>query len=558
MTAAALEISVKPEIYLLEDLVDELAKGKLRVPRFQRPYVWRPEQMLDLFDSIERNYPIGSVLVWDTNEPLASLDQVGDIQVPLYARGPVSYLLDGHQRLSTLLGALRRPADAPRGPAQQDWMWWVYRELGSSSGISLNKFTHWKQDRLPPPHYIPLRAALRTMDFLAYARELENRSQGKLNVQGLIEEAEEFAQRFKSYKIAVVRLIGGDLSQAVKVFSRLNSKGQSMTPDQMVSALTYQQGQDQSLGQRIDLIQENISTTGFGNVNPGSIFRTILACAGEEDVLDARWDALAERVQGQLEKAVEDAENALHEAVDFFRGEIRLPLARLLPYNLQLLLLATFFWAADQPTPDQKSHLRGWFWATSWSGHFAGANTTQVKTALAEMKAFARGDVGVTLGGAHAVARPFPDKFDMRSARVRTFVIWDLQEWSSRLDTDGSPIDALDLLERADTNAYRHVVPSGAPVDDVSSPANRVMLPTRRGISVRRSLVNLSTALESAVCESHGIPASALQALRDGSETEFVRLRAAFLARRERDFIVTQGVALPDVLVGEADIDTEE
>ena len=54
MSQPTSDISVKPEIELLEDLLSEVANGRLRVPRFQRPFVWRPEQMLDLFDSIER------------------------------------------------------------------------------------------------------------------------------------------------------------------------------------------------------------------------------------------------------------------------------------------------------------------------------------------------------------------------------------------------------------------------------------------------------------------------------------------------------------------------
>src|SRR5947207_11475866 len=97
-------ITVTPQIMLLEQVLTELANGRLRVPRFQRPFVWRPEQMLTLFDSIERGYPIGSLLVWDTDLDLPTLDRVADIDVPRPAGGGHSYLLDGHQRFSTLFG----------------------------------------------------------------------------------------------------------------------------------------------------------------------------------------------------------------------------------------------------------------------------------------------------------------------------------------------------------------------------------------------------------------------------------------------------------------------
>src|SRR5215470_2288527 len=96
-------ITVTPQIMLLEQVLTEIASGRLRVPKFQRPFVWRPDQMLNLFDSIERGYPIGSLLVWDTSLPIPSLDRVADIEIPSQPPGSeAGFVLDGHQRLSTL------------------------------------------------------------------------------------------------------------------------------------------------------------------------------------------------------------------------------------------------------------------------------------------------------------------------------------------------------------------------------------------------------------------------------------------------------------------------
>ncbi|MCI5147239.1 MAG: DUF262 domain-containing protein, partial [Candidatus Electrothrix sp. AR3] len=58
--------------------------------------------MIDLLDSIRLRYPIGSLLVWDTDEGLGSSPTIGHIVVPKAAGGVYSYVLDGHQRLSTL------------------------------------------------------------------------------------------------------------------------------------------------------------------------------------------------------------------------------------------------------------------------------------------------------------------------------------------------------------------------------------------------------------------------------------------------------------------------
>ncbi|MGB6162121.1 MAG: DUF262 domain-containing protein [Pseudonocardiaceae bacterium] len=158
MTDLADEITVKPEIMFLEGVLSELASGKLRVPKFQRPFVWRPEQMLDLFDSIERGYPIGSLLVWDTNQQVSSLERIADIEVPSAPLGrQVSYLLDGHQRLSTLFGSLSRRPPAEPGAGQQEWMWDIYRVLGGHAEPG-NRYRHWKKVDRPSADLDPNRS----------------------------------------------------------------------------------------------------------------------------------------------------------------------------------------------------------------------------------------------------------------------------------------------------------------------------------------------------------------------------------------------------------------
>jgi uncharacterized protein with ParB-like and HNH nuclease domain len=54
---------VKPEVVFLEELFEEIKQGKLRSPRFQRPFIWNAEDMRKLFESVVKGYPIGSLLL---------------------------------------------------------------------------------------------------------------------------------------------------------------------------------------------------------------------------------------------------------------------------------------------------------------------------------------------------------------------------------------------------------------------------------------------------------------------------------------------------------------
>ena len=51
-------------------LNNEDERGGFWLPNIQRPFVWKKEQIERLFDSIMRDYPIGTLLVWKTKQPL--------------------------------------------------------------------------------------------------------------------------------------------------------------------------------------------------------------------------------------------------------------------------------------------------------------------------------------------------------------------------------------------------------------------------------------------------------------------------------------------------------
>lgn len=531
-------IFVKPEVYLLEDLISDLSVGGLRIPRFQRPFVWRPEQMCDLFDSVEKSYPIGSILIWETDEPLASLDVVGDITVG-ERTSSVAYVLDGHQRLSTLFGCLWRRDE----PGPNNWPWTVYRDL-SLSGPDSVRYAHWKHNSEPPPSFFPVRSALRTMDFLAYARQLQDRVSHEEHKR-LVDAAERVSSSLRSYKIAVVRLVGGDLTQAVEVFSRLNSRGSAMTAEQMVSALTYRDGDSDSLGERIASIAEGVAASGFGELDPTTVFRIVLVAAGESDIQAARWEVLANRIVGVLEDAVERAAEALQSAIGFFRSRLNAANVRLIPYQLQLILTSAAFLENASLSEAHLDILESWCWRTSWAGWFAGSNSTEVKNAVLQMRRFAASATPdpTMLSIDQMVPLPFPRRFDMRSARVRIFMLWDTGfRAPERPEWNGDDLPAAAILEDRDAG-YRHIF-NNVPKELLSSPANRVLLRTPIGISAKSVIRERGLAGDVHWLTSHAIPSAAFTALQLGDEAGFVRQRADYLEALELEFMRSMGVVV--------------
>ena len=75
----------------ISNILYSIEEGNLALPEFQRGYVWNRQQVRDLFDSLYRGNPVGSLLTWRTRR-----DNV-----------PIELLLDGQQRVTSLYGVIK-------------------------------------------------------------------------------------------------------------------------------------------------------------------------------------------------------------------------------------------------------------------------------------------------------------------------------------------------------------------------------------------------------------------------------------------------------------------
>lgn len=88
--------------YSLTHLIEDIKHGNIALPEIQRPFVWSSAKTRDLFDSMYRGYPVGTLLFWETGA------EVGTRQVGGGDQKKVAKLLivDGQQRLTSLFAVL--------------------------------------------------------------------------------------------------------------------------------------------------------------------------------------------------------------------------------------------------------------------------------------------------------------------------------------------------------------------------------------------------------------------------------------------------------------------
>ena len=51
--------------YSLTHLIEDIKHGNIALPEIQRPFVWSSTKTRDLFDSMYRGYPVGTLLFWE-------------------------------------------------------------------------------------------------------------------------------------------------------------------------------------------------------------------------------------------------------------------------------------------------------------------------------------------------------------------------------------------------------------------------------------------------------------------------------------------------------------
>lgn len=565
IVATNLATTARPEIIAVSDLLEGVTSGTIRIPRFQRPYVWGPDDMIQLFDSVLRGYPIGSLLIWQTDrDDITSLENLGPINLPPNGPQTRQYVVDGHQRLATLLGVLMLPDNHPR-ERRDDWRWWIAYDLRTE------QFVHLKQAATPVPlHQLPLRSVLRTVDFARRTREMLTAPELQEDVEALLDRADYVQNRVREYRVPMTVMRSGSLDDAVTIFARVNQRGRDMTSDQMVSALTFRdRGEgDFDLAGEIDRILGGLREYGFSDLERRTVLQVVLASAGL-DFTRPTYDRIVDRSSfDKMRPAVDRANSALNNSVHFLSKNVGLKTSRLLPYASLVVMLSIYFEAARsagaQNFHSNEQLLEKWFWATSFNGWFAGANTTELRQAGDAMRELAkRGSQYEPEFLAFFLDRPiraFPETFDRRSARVRASLLVQIREGHPRDPKSGETFDGSAVFADAVTRDIPYFFPNQRR-PKVSNPANRVILPGGYPRNARQTFSDLDFAdpLDRQVLESHLVDEEAHRALLTDDFEKFVSHRETNILKVEQNFLLSYGLSIDRTAVrSDEEIDVDE
>ncbi len=201
------------------DLVSDVRRGRIRIPLFQRGFKWESGDVIDLFDSLIRGFPIGNLLLWLQPAPAAQL-HVGPVEVDAPATDSALWVVDGQQRITSIVGALIA-ADEATDPRFR-----IYLDLDEGSFHSAGV----RQE--PAASWVAVSQLLDTASLLRWMRE----NAAWLSDQQ-IAVADRAAKAIREYQIPTYVVSSPDETSLVEIFRRMNDTGKPLTKAEVFHAL---------------------------------------------------------------------------------------------------------------------------------------------------------------------------------------------------------------------------------------------------------------------------------------------------------------------------------
>ena len=462
----------QPLIAPLSQILKEILRGQLRLPRFQRSAAcggFRPEQRGDLLDSLYRGFPVGTILVWETDAPLATQDVVGGIAVaPRAPFGPVRLLLDGQRRLSALVGILGpglkadlaadEPPETARGGIFHDYSSafdedaaehaerWVY-DLGNTDKnadkalSSRERFVLIKRDHEATATQLPLSIVYDAVALRLWIDEHEGLSEAQRA------EALGLRDRFQAAVVPAASLVAGSLEDATESIKRINASSAPIGEFEMVAARV--------LDGTIDMVEsfaearaEYLAPIGWDAVSDAEM---LSVCAGLAGMNPVRYDieSLSTSFRSDSE-LVSRAFQAVVSAAELLAGCGVLGLDAL-PYGWQLLTLAVVLGRNGGVSPLDASFVSAgqkWFWITTYGEAFAGGNVAALERSLSALEEMLAGRSWTKMErDITRQVRPV-DVFDKTTARSKACAL-SMARYQDRGRLDGPAHQALAASPRS-------------------------------------------------------------------------------------------------------------
>lgn len=328
----------------ISEVITDIHSKKYLLPSIQREFVWSPEQITMLFDSLMRNYPINSFLFWKVPKEKASefkfyeflrdyhqKDNRHNPKANISGSDDVMAVLDGQQRLTSLYIALKgtyankiaykkwdNPLAYPKkklyinllGAPEDISYEYEFEFLTEPEATKMDDDHHW----FPVGKILDFKELSDVMDYLITSGLAANPDKEKA----------QYANRTLSKLHAVIhvnRIISyyleqsTELDKVLNIFIRVNSGGTTLSYSDLLLSFATAQWETRDAREEINDFVDEINQIGRGfNISKDIVLKASLVLCDIPDIsfkvdnfnrtnmlkIEKEWDNITKAIRDAL------------------------------------------------------------------------------------------------------------------------------------------------------------------------------------------------------------------------------------------------------------------
>ena len=345
--------------WTLQKTINELESGHIKIPRFQREYIWEKTKVIKLLNSIYLKYPIGTIFLWIAPKKYNHfIRDIEDLNLPnTNKNGNYSFILDGQQRLISIFVSLK-------GLTFEDSDY-------STICFNLDKQSFQIPRLKKEKNNIPVWKIYNQEAFVQIHDLYKNKD--KKNKTKYAKILQDCRDTFLNYPMSIVLTLQEELDDVVEIFERINQGGKKLSAFDLVHATTWSPSFD--LKAKISEFNNTKKMQRFGKL-VHKVFTQSLALNHFNDCSNTYQLRLSTDICIKKWNATKRAINA---SLDFFKDmQINQDLSN---YHSYIPVIQYYFFKSgfSRIKEDHKKIFEKWFWDSKFSKRYSTSIYTKIK-----------------------------------------------------------------------------------------------------------------------------------------------------------------------------------
>ena len=357
----------KPDTKKYSDLISDISNGIIKVPKFQREFVWSIEDTAKLLDSILKGYPIWTFILRETNERFNEIKNIWNLELPETPAGmKVQYVLDWQQRITSLYAAYKG------AEIQKYWEKKItnYSEIYVDLSVDpKDEDTQIIVSEKPEWSFVSLSEVLSFQkNYTSFQERFNQEEIWRINEYGLA---------FQTYDFSTILLRKDKIESAIEVFTRINTGWKKLTLFEIMSAKTFDENLNFDMSKKFNQFLDEVKSIWYETISNSTILSLISLLISKNK--ECKSKVILQLDKQEIINIRDESISCMKRSIDYFRSVYRIPVSSFLPYDSLLIPFAYFYYyKKDNPSWNEAKWLEEIFRRISLSNRYSSATEAKL------------------------------------------------------------------------------------------------------------------------------------------------------------------------------------